>query len=85
LDVHVEAVGTGRALATAARGDFDVVLVHDRVSENNLVADGYGIDRRDVMYNDFVIVGPSSDPAGIRGLSDALTAFARIAAKELHL
>jgi tungstate transport system substrate-binding protein len=81
LDVHVEAVGTERALAIAARGDVDALLVHDRVGEDNLVADGYGIDRRDVMHNDFVIVGPSSDPAGIRGLRDALTAFALIAAK----
>jgi tungstate transport system substrate-binding protein len=81
LDVHVEAVGTERALAIAARGDVDALLVHDRVGEDNLVADGYGIDRRDVMHNDFVIIGPSSDPAGIRGLRDALTAFALIAAK----
>jgi tungstate transport system substrate-binding protein len=81
LEVHIEAVGTGHALAIGARGDVDVVLVHDRASENDFVADGYGIDRRDVMYNDFVIVGPNSDPAGIRGLTDALTAFALIAAK----
>jgi tungstate transport system substrate-binding protein len=81
LDVHVKAVGTERALAIAARGDVDALLVHDRVGEENLVADGHGIDRRDVMHNDFVIVGPSSDPAGIRGLRDALTAFALIAAK----
>ena len=81
VDVHVEAVGTERALEIAARGDVDALLVHDRVGEDNLVADGYGIDRRDVMHNDFVIVGPSSDPAGVRGLRDALTAFALIAAK----
>ena len=81
LDVHVEAVGSERALALAARGGVDALLVHDMLGEDNLVADGYGIDRRDVMHNDFVIVGPSSDPAGIRGLSDALTAFALIAAK----
>jgi tungstate transport system substrate-binding protein len=81
VDVHVEAVGTERALAIAARGYVDALLVHDRVGEDNLLADGYGIDRRDVMHNDFVIVGPSSDPAGIRGVRDALTAFALIAAK----
>jgi tungstate transport system substrate-binding protein len=81
LEVHVEAVGTDRALAMAARGDVDVLLVHDRVGEKNFLADGYGIDRRDAMHDDFVIVGPSSDPAGIRGLTDALTAFALIAAK----
>jgi tungstate transport system substrate-binding protein len=81
LDVHVEAVGSDGALTMAARGGVDAVLVHDVVGEDNLVADGYGIDRRDLMHNDFVIVGPSSDPAGIRGLRDALTAFALIAAK----
>ncbi|MFY9900081.1 MAG: substrate-binding domain-containing protein [Xanthobacteraceae bacterium] len=71
LDVHVEAVGTGHALAIGAHGGVDAVLVHDRVGEENFVADGYGIDRRDVMYNDFVIVGPRVDPAGIRGMKDA--------------
>lgn len=83
LDVHVEAVGSERALAMAARGRVDALLVHDVVGEDNIVADGYGIDPRDVMHNDFVIVGPTSDPAGIRGLSDALTAFALIAAKRV--
>lgn len=79
LDVHVEAVGSDRALAMAARGDVDAVLVHDVVGEDNLIADGYGIDRRDVMHNDFVIVGPSYDPAGVRGHWDAVTAFTLIA------
>ena len=82
LDVHVIAVGTGQALAIGARGDADVLLVHDRVGEDKFVADGYGIDRRDVMYNDFVIVGPSNDPAHIRGLKDALKALSRIAAAQ---
>jgi tungstate transport system substrate-binding protein len=81
LDVHVVAVGTGQALAIGARGDADALLVHDRVGEDKFVADGYGIDRRDVMYNDFVIVGPRSDPAGIRGSNDAREAFGQIAAK----
>lgn len=81
LEVHVYPVGSVRALAMAARGDVDVILVHDRGGENKLVADGYGTDPREVMYNDFVIVGPSSDPAGIRGLTDAIAAFAQIAAK----
>ena len=58
LDVHVVAVGTGQALALGIRGDADALLVHDRAGEDKFVADGYGIDRRDVMYNDFVIVGP---------------------------
>lgn len=80
LSVHVVAVGTGQALAIGMRGDADALLVHDRPGEDKFVAEGYGIDRRDVMYNDFVIVGPESDPAGIRGLTDARTALARIAA-----
>jgi tungstate transport system substrate-binding protein len=81
INVHVEAVGTGQALAEGARGNVDVLLVHDRAEEENFVADGDGIDRRDVMYNDFVIVGPSFDPAGIQGLRDVRKAFAQIAAK----
>jgi tungstate transport system substrate-binding protein len=79
IAVHVVAVGTGQALAIGERGDADALLVHDRPGEDKFVAEGYGIDRRDVMYNDFVIVGPKSDPAGIRGLKDAREAFARIA------
>src|SRR6266849_4341433 len=63
LSVHVVAVGTGQALAIGARGDADALLVHDRIGEDKFVADGFGIDRRDVMYNDFVIVGPNTDPA----------------------
>jgi tungstate transport system substrate-binding protein len=80
LDVHVVAVGTGQALAIGARGDADVLLVHDRAGEDKFVADGYGIDRRNVMYNDFVIVGPAADPAHIRGLQDARKALTQIAA-----
>jgi tungstate transport system substrate-binding protein len=79
LSVHVVAVGTGQALAIAARGDADALLVHDRVGEEKFVAEGYGLDRRDVMYNDFVIVGPNNDPAHIRGLKDARKALAQIA------
>jgi tungstate transport system substrate-binding protein len=81
IDVHVVAVGTGQALAIGARGDADALLVHDRAGEDKFVADGYGIDRRDVMYNDFVIVGPKSDPAGIRSLTQARQAFAQIATR----
>ena len=80
IDVHVVAVGTGQALAIGQRGDADALLVHDRPGEDKFVAEGYGIDRRDVMYNDFVIVGPSADPAGIRGLKDAKAALTKIAA-----
>jgi tungstate transport system substrate-binding protein len=80
IEVHVVAVGTGQALAIGQRGDADALLVHDRPGEDKFVAEGYGIDRRDVMYNDFVIVGPSADPAGIRGLKDAKAALMKIAA-----
>src|ERR1700719_3999792 len=79
IDVHVVAVGTGQALAIGARGDADALLVHDRVGEDKFVTDGFGIDRRDVMYNDFVVVGPKSDPAHIRGLKDTRKALAQIA------
>jgi tungstate transport system substrate-binding protein len=79
LDIHVVAVGTGQALALGMRGDADALLVHDRAGEDKFVADRYGIDRRDVMYNDFVIVGPRADPAGIRAATDARESFARIA------
>jgi tungstate transport system substrate-binding protein len=80
IDVHVVAVGTGQALAIGERGDADALLVHDRTGEDKFVAEGYGIDRRDVMYNDFVIVGPNTDAAHIRGRKDALTALQQIAA-----
>jgi tungstate transport system substrate-binding protein len=80
LDVRVVAVGTGQALAIGARGDADALLVHDRQGEDKLVAEGHGIDRRDVMYNDFVLIGPKSDPAGIRGEKDAKKALGKIAA-----
>src|SRR5215211_7710194 len=80
IDVRVVAVGTGQALAIGARGDADALLVHDRPGEDKFVADSHGIDRRDVMFNDFVLVGPRDDPAGIRGLKDAKQAFGRIAA-----
>ena len=73
------AVGTGQALALGMRGDVDALLVHDRPGEDKFVNDGYGIDRRDVMYNDFVIVGPKTDPAGIGMAKDAREAFLRIA------
>lgn len=80
--VDVVAVGTGQALALGASGDADVVLVHARSQEDKFVASGDGINRLDVMYNDFVIVGPKADPAGIRGLGTATSAFAQIAAKQ---
>ena len=80
--VHVIAVGTGKALRLAREGNVDAVLVHARKAEDKLISDGFGVNRRDVMYNDFVIVGPGSDPARIRGLRDAPGALARIASAE---
>lgn len=77
--VDVVAVGTGQALAIGARGDADVVLVHARAREDQFVADGYAPARYDVMYNDFVVVGPPDDPAAIRGSRTAEEAFAKIA------
>jgi tungstate transport system substrate-binding protein len=79
IEVRVIAVGTGQALQIGMRGDADAVLVHDRVGEDKFVAEGHGLDRRDVMFNDFVVVGPKDDPAGIRGLRQAPEAFKRIA------
>ena len=80
IAVRVVAVGTGQAIRNAMRGDGDVLLVHDRAAEDAFVAGGWGVARRDVMFNDFVIVGPAADPAGIAGGSDAVAALARIAA-----
>ena len=77
--VEVIAVGTGQAIKTAEQGDADVILVHARASEDQFVADGYGVNRQDVMYNDFVIIGPEDDPAGIQGMTDAAAALAKIA------
>ncbi len=78
IDVRVVAVGTGQALDTGRRGDADVVFVHDQVAEEKFVAEGFGLARRAVMYNDFVIVGPKADPAGVRG-KDVTAALARLA------
>jgi len=80
IEVQVVAVGTGQALELGRRGDADVVLVHARTLEDEFVAQEHGVDRRDVMWNDFVILGPPSDPAGLRGLRDAVEAFRRIRA-----
>jgi tungstate transport system substrate-binding protein len=77
--VSVIAVGSGQALALARRGDADVVLVHDRPAEDAFVRDGHGVDRRDLMWNDFVVLGPAEDPAGLRGGTDAVAAFRRLA------
>jgi len=78
IEVRVVALGTGQALDVARRGDADVVFVHDRAAEEQFVAEGHGVDRRDVMYNDFVLVGPASDPAKVAGGKDVATALCRI-------
>jgi tungstate transport system substrate-binding protein len=79
IQVRVVAVGTGQALALGRRGDADVVFVHDEAAEEQFVADGFGVGRRRVMYNDFVLVGPRSDPAGIAGTPTVLDALRKIA------
>ena len=80
--VKVVAVGTGAALKLGENGDADVVLVHDRPAEDAFMVAGYGVNRRQVMYNDFVLVGPQEDPAGIAGERDAPVALRRIAEKK---
>jgi tungstate transport system substrate-binding protein len=80
IKVQCIAVGTGKALALASRGDADILLVHARAREDEFVAKGDGIDRRDIMWNDFVILGPGEDPAGIKGVTGAADALKRIAA-----
>ena len=79
--VKVIAVGTGQALKIGANGDADVVLVHARQKEDQFVTEGNGVGRRDVMYNDFILVGPRPDPAGVAGLKTAREAFAKVAAR----
>jgi len=78
-DVEVIAVGTGQAIQLGENGDADVILVHARSREDAFVEAGYGVNRQDVMYNDFVVVGPSADPAGIKGMTDVAAALAKIA------
>jgi len=80
IAVRVVALGTGQALDVGRRGDADVVFVHDRAAEERFVAEGFGGPRRHVMFNDFVITGPASDPARIAGLGDTAEALRRIAA-----
>ena len=82
IDVKVVAQGTGQALDTARRGDADVVFVHAKAQEEKFLAEGYGVKRFDVMYNDFVLVGPKSDPAGVKGkdIEAALKAISEKAA-----
>ncbi|HSE77944.1 MAG TPA: substrate-binding domain-containing protein [Alphaproteobacteria bacterium] len=79
IEVRVVALGTGQALDMGRRGDADVVFVHDAVAERNFVADGFGVDRREVMYNDFVVIGPGADPAKVAGMKDVAAALKKIA------
>jgi len=81
INVKVLAQGTGQALDTGRRGEADVVLVHNKSSENRFIDEGDGVKRFPVMYNDFVLIGPKSDPAGIRGLNDVAKAFTAIKTK----
>ncbi len=80
IQVRVVAQGTGQALETGRRGDADVLFVHDKVAEEKFVADGFGVQRFEVMYNDFVLVGPKADPAKIAGGKDIIAAYQKISA-----
>lgn len=80
--VDVIAVGTGQAIEMGEAGDVDVILVHARAAEDKFVEDGFGVDRRDVMYNDYLFIGPADDPAGIKGTTDAVAALKAIADKK---
>jgi tungstate transport system substrate-binding protein len=82
IDVKVVAQGTGQALETGRRGDADVVFVHAKSQEEKFVAEGFGVKRFDVMYNDFVLIGPKEDPAGVKGGSDIVTALKQIHEKQ---
>jgi len=82
IEVRVVAVGTGQAIELAQRGDADVLFVHHKPSEEKFVAEGSGVARFDVMYNDFVVVGPRADPAGVKGITDVAAALAQVAAKQ---
>ena len=81
IDVKVVAQGTGQALDTGRRGDADVVFVHAKAQEEKFVAEGFGLKRTPVMYNDFILVGPESDPAGVNNTKDIAAAFKTIKAK----
>jgi tungstate transport system substrate-binding protein len=83
IEVRVVAKGTGQAIKEAKNGDADVLFVHDKKSEEKFVADGFGVKRFDVMYNDFILVGPTADPAGISGTSDVTEALTEIAAAQV--
>ena len=79
IKVDVIAVGTGAAIKLGENGDVDIILTHDPDAEDKFVQDGYGVNRRDVMYNDFIILGPANDPAKIKGMKNVVSAFTNIA------
>lgn len=79
IEVRVVAVGTGQALKNARHGDGDVVLVHASAAEEAFVAEGWGVARHDVMFNDFILVGPAADPAAVMGMTDVVAAMKKIA------
>jgi tungstate transport system substrate-binding protein len=81
IDVKVVAQGTGQALDTARRGDADVVFVHAKPAEEKFLSEGFGVKRYPVMYNDFILIGPKADPAGIKGSKDIVAALGAIKAK----
>lgn len=81
--VRTVAVGTGQAIKNASRGDGDVLLVHAKAAEEAFVAEGHGISRTDLMFNDFVVVGPAADPAGVKGAASATDALSQIAASDV--
>jgi tungstate transport system substrate-binding protein len=80
IKVRVVALGTGQALDMGRRGDADVVFVHDKAAEEKFVADGFALERKEVMYNDFVLIGPKADPAGVAGSREILAALKKIEA-----
>lgn len=82
IRIHVVAVGTGQALKNASNGDGDVLLVHAKSAEEKFVKDGFGVERFDVMFNDFVILGPKTDPAKIKGIKDVAKGLSQIAEKQ---
>ncbi len=84
IQVTMEKAGTGKTLKKAESGTFDLVMVHARKLEDAFCAAGFGVDRRDVMYNDFVILGPKNDPAGIKGMKKVTEAMAKLAAAKVH-
>lgn len=84
IKVDVIAVGTGKALKLGENGDVDVVLVHARAAEDKFIQEGYGVNRRDVMYNDFIILGPSNDPAEIKGEKNAVSVLKKIVERKAY-